>query len=62
MDCKGVSTISSCDKSISVSSSVPIIRLLVSDKFLNIYNLPVRVVADAGIVTTMLVLPLATIL
>jgi len=62
MDCKGVSTISSCDKSISVSSSVPIIRLLVSDKFLNIYNLPVKVVADAGIVTTMLVLPLATIL
>ena len=62
MDCKGVSTISSCDKSISVSSSVPIIRLLVSDKFLNIYNLPVRVVADAGIVTTMSVLPLATIL
>jgi len=62
MDCKGVSTMSACDKSISVSSSVPIVKLLVSDKFLKMYILPVKVVADAGIVTVISVLPLATIL
>jgi|VirMetMinimDraft_7_1064189.scaffolds.fasta_scaffold210002_2 hypothetical protein len=53
---------SACDKSISVSSSVPIVKLLVSDKFLKMYILPVKVVADAGIVTVISVLPLATIL
>jgi len=61
MDCKGVSTISACDKSISVSSSVSIVRLLDSERFLNTNILPVKVVADEGIVTVTSELPLTTI-